>query len=199
MPMRMLLRTLPIAAAVLMSACSSSPKPAEPAKAVVRARGEKARMKVVWGVDAVDVEKRKLSIRGPGGQASFTVGPEVKRLSEMKAGDTIFADYQVSAVIELREPTKEEQKAPLVLMESIDRKPSNLPPGGTLIRTVRVVAAIEALNVTAGTVTIKGPLEGEVVAKVDDASIMPALKVGQKIVVTFDETLSLSVDPGTRK
>ena len=45
---------------------------------------------------------------------------------------------------ELREPTAEEEKAPLVLAEMIDRRPSNLPPGATLARSIRIVTTIDA-------------------------------------------------------
>jgi hypothetical protein len=195
------LRLIPLLTIALAAACSDAPK--EPTKAtgpVARARGEAAGLKVVLGVEGVDAEKRLITLRGPAGRVgTFPVAPEVKRLSEIHAGDTILAEYQVAAVAELREPTAEEEKAPLVLAEMVDRRPSNLPPGATLARAVRVVTTIEAVNVTAATVTLRGPLDGQVLAKVEDASILPQLRAGQKIVVTFAETLILSVDPGTRK
>jgi len=80
----------------------------------------------------------------------------------------------------------------------VDRRPSHQAPGGTLARSGRVVTTIDSVNATAGTLTLKGPLIGEVNAKVDDPSILPILKAGQNIVVTFDETLILSVQPGDR-
>jgi len=200
-----LLRLLPAAILVFAGACSDAPgdQNARKEKAtgpVVRARGEAPGLRIVLGVDAVDVEKRQITLRGPAGRrGTFPVTPEVRRLSEIHAGDTILADYKVSAVIELRDPTAEEEAAPLVLAEMLDRRPSNLPPGGTIARSLRIVAAIDALNATAGTVTLKGPLDGNVVATVEDSSILPRLRVGQKVVVTFDETLILSVDPGVKK
>jgi len=199
------MRLIPLLTIALAAACSDAPEDhhSEPAKAtgpVARARGEAAGLKIVLGVEAVDAEKRQITLRGPAGRVgTFPVSPEVKRLSEIHAGDTILTDYQVSAVAELREPTAEEEKAPLVLAEMVDRRPSNLPPGATLARSVRVVTTIEAVNVTAATVTLRGPLDGQVLAKVEDASVLPRLRAGQKIVVTFAETLILSVDPGTRK
>jgi hypothetical protein len=197
-PRLILLLTLALA-----SACSEPPKDAEPAKAtgpVVRARGEAAGLKIVLAVEGVDVEKRRITLRGPGGKVgTYPVTPEVRRLSEMHAGDTILAEYAVVALAELREPTAEEEKAPLVIAEMIDRRPANQSPGGTLIRSLRVVTTIDAVNATAATITLRGPLDGQVLAKVEDASVLPQLRAGQKIVVTFDETLILSVDPGTRK
>jgi len=45
---------------------------------------------------------------------------------------------------------------------------------------------------------VKGPMEGIVTIHVDDASAFSRLQVGQTIVVTFAETLALSVQPGAK-
>lgn len=186
----------------LIAGCSDSPSRAgdRAADPVVQARGEAAGLKIVLGVDAVDVAKRRITLRGPQGRVgTYDVGPDVKRLAEIKAGDTILVEYRVSAVVDLREPTQQEAESPVVLAEMLDRKPSNQPPGATIARSVRLVAEIEALNGTAGTVTLKGPLDGQLHAKAEDASAVLKLKVGQKIVATFAETMTLSVDPGAPK
>ena len=196
----MTLRFLPAIALVLASACTEAPKDKAPGGPASRARGEAASLKIVFAVDAVEAEKRLITLRGPGGRSgTFPVSPEVRRLSEIHAGDTILADYRVAAVAELRAPTAEEERVPLVLGEMIDRNPANLPPGGTLARSIRVVTTIDALNATAGTITLTGPLDGQVVAKLDDPAALPQLRVGQKIVVTFAETLVLSVQPAAKK
>jgi len=196
----LIFRLLPAFALVLASACSGAPKDKAPEGPVVQARGEAAKLKVVFAVEGVDADKRQVTLRGPdGGKGTYTVSPEVRRLKEVHAGDSVIADYRVAAVAEFRAPTPEEEAAPLVLAEMIDRRPSNQPPGGTIARSIRVVTTIEALNATAGTVTLKGPLNGEVIVKPEDPAAVSRLKVGQKIVVTFAETLVLSVEPGDKK
>lgn len=193
-------RLLAALALVLPSACSGAPAEPPAGSAPALARGEGAGLKVVFGIEAVDVEKRRITLRGPAGRkGTFPVSPEVRRLSELKAGDTLLADYTVAALAELRDPTPEEAAEPLVLAEMLDRRPANLPPGGTIARSIRVVASIAGLNGTAGTVTLDGPLDGQIVTRVQDPSVMARLKVGQRIVVRFDETLVLSVEPGSKK
>jgi len=195
-----ILRLIPVLALVLASACSGAPAAPPAGPHAPLARGEGAGIKVVLGVEAVDVEKRQITLRGPAGRkGTFPVSPEVRRLSELKAGDTILCEYSVVAVAELRDPTPEEAAAPLVLAEMIDRRPANLPPGGTIARTIRMVTKIAGLNGTAGTVTLDGPLDGQILTKVEEPSIMVQLRVGQQIVVKFDETLVLSVEPATQK
>lgn len=195
----LMVRLLPALALVVASACSETPKEKAPGSPGVQARGEAARLKVVFSVEGLDADKRQITLRSPGGgKGTFTVSPAVRRLSEVHVGDVIIADYRVAAVAELRAPTAEEEAAPVVLAEMVDRRPANQSPGGTLARTVRVVTTIDSVNATAGTLTLKGPLNGEVMAKVDDPSILPTLKVGQNIVVTFDETLMLAVQAGDK-
>src|SRR6187401_2411136 len=66
-------------------------------------------------VQALDVEKRELTLKGPlGNEVTLTVDKEVKRLGEVKVGDEVTAKYYVSIAGELREPTAAEKENPLV-------------------------------------------------------------------------------------
>jgi len=192
---------LPLAAWVLGSvSCKSSPKdPSKDAGSVVCARGAAADVRVSVTVLGVDVERRLLTLQGPdGSRAVYKVSEEVKRLAEIKAGDTLTADYRVTANAELREPTPEERDHPIAVSEGLDRAPSDGPPAATIHRAVRVVARIEALDRAAQNFTVNGPSRGEVVVHVDDASAFAAIRAGQAIVVKFAETLTLTVEPGPR-
>jgi len=164
------------------------------------ARGEAAAVKVAFTVEAVDAEKRSITLKGPqGNEGVYEVGDQVKRLSEIKAGDKINAEYTVTAVAELREPTAEEKSAPLTTMTTGERGPSDQPPAAAIGRAVRAVATIEALDAPNQSFTLKGPQEGIVSVHVDDPSVFSHLQVGQNVVVTFAETLVLSVQPGAKK
>ena len=62
-------------------------------------------------VQAIDLEKRELTLKGPLGEVStVTVDKAVKRLDEIKAGDQVTAKYYLSVAAELREPTDDEQR-----------------------------------------------------------------------------------------
>src|SRR5262245_28478728 len=199
-----------LSAAVLLvvaGSCSNAPKQNEASTANIKpadqgpiARGEAASLKVSFSVEAVDAEKRLITLKGPqGNEGVYEVGDEVKRLAEIKAGDKINAEYNVAAVAELREPTAEEKSAPLVAMQGGERGPSDAPPAAGIGRAVRAVATIEALDGAAQNVTVKGRLDGMVTVHVDDATVFSQLQVGQSVVVSFAETLVLSVEPGAKK
>jgi|SwirhirootsSR3_FD_contig_31_12536623_length_757_multi_3_in_0_out_0_1 hypothetical protein len=160
------------------------------------ARGEAAEVSVALTVESVDVEKRLITLKGPqGNEGTYEVGAEVKRLSEIKAGDKINAKYKVAVVAELREPTAEEKSAPLAGVTAGGRGASDQPPAAEIGRAVRAVTTITALDAPNQSFTVKGPMEGVVAVHVDDPSVFSHLQVGQTIVVTFAETLALSVQP----
>src|SRR5690348_3244965 len=67
-------------------------------------------------VQAVDVEKRELTLKGPlGNVETLTVDKSVKRLNEIKVGDEVTAKYYISVAAELREPTAAEKDNPLLV------------------------------------------------------------------------------------
>src|SRR4030095_8618629 len=120
-------------------------------------------------VEAVDIDKRLITLKGPRGNVGvYKVGDLVKRLSEIRVGDKINAQYQVAAVAELREPTAEEKGAQTPAVAGADRAPSTAPPAAGIGRAVRVVTTIDALDRSTQALTVKGPLDGLVRVRVDD-------------------------------
>jgi hypothetical protein len=191
---------LGLVGAVLVS-CSGAPK--ESVKAVAPApvaRGTAVVTQLSARVEAVDAGKRLISLKGPRGNVvEFKVGDQVKRLAEIRVGDTITAEYKVAALAELREATAEEKSAPIAAVAEAGRAASDAPPAAGISRAVRVVTTVEALDRSAQTITIKGPLDGMVAVHVDDPSAFGRLQLGQTIVVTFAESLVLAVEPGAKK
>jgi hypothetical protein len=186
------------------SASMPAPAPADtaqaaPAEQAPIARGRTAAVHVALSVEAVDQEKRLITLKGPEGNVGvYEVGEQVKRLHDIKAGDKINAQYEVAAVAELREPTEEEKSSPLVEVTTGARGEAEAPPAAGIGRAVRAVTTIEALDRTAQTFTVKDPVEGLVTVHVDDPSVFEHLKIGQTIVVTFAETLALAVEKGSK-
>jgi hypothetical protein len=164
------------------------------------ARGEAAAIQVAFSVEAVDAGKRLITLKGPQGNVGeYEVGEQIQRLGEIKPGDKINAEYTVAAVAELREPTAEEKSAPLVDVTALERGTVEAPPAGGLVRAVRVVTTIDAVDPANQSISVKGPEGNIVTARVEDSAVFQRLTVGQTIVVNFAETLVLSVQPVARK
>jgi len=177
----------------LLAACSSSPETAP------QAHGEVAGIKISATVESVDLKSRKITLKGAKGNSeTYIVGEEVKRLAEIKVGDVITLDYKVAAIAELRPPTEEEKKNPVLLAQGADRAPSSKPPGAAFARAVRVVAFVEAVDARSQTFSIRGPLGGLIEIPVSDPAMLSSVKVWQAVVVTFVESALLTVEPGSK-
>jgi hypothetical protein len=146
-------------------------------------------------VQALDVEKRELTLKGPlGNEVTLTVDNGVKRLGELKVGDEVTAKYYVSIAGELREPTAAEKENPLVVTEGMARAPKDTAPAAGGLRVIRVVATVEGLERPTRMVTLKGPRGNQMDVRARDVKRLEKLHLGDTIVVTFTEALAVSVE-----
>jgi hypothetical protein len=146
-------------------------------------------------VEALDLAKREVTLKGPlGNIVTFTVDERVKRLNEIKVGDFVRADYYVSIAAELRPPTPEEEKNPLVVIDAAGKAPPGTSPAAGGLRHIRVVATIEGLDRPTQTVTVKGPRGNYLTARVADPVRLTQVRIGEKVVMTFTEALAISLE-----
>ncbi len=181
---------------VLISAVLTASLPAQETKtAPPDARVIEQVISVTATVEAVDLAKRELTLKGPlGNVATFVVSDKVKRLNEIKPGDKVTAKYYIGMAAELRSPTPEEEKEPFVVLEDKARAPSGTAPAGAGVRVVRVVATVEGLDRPTQTVTLKGPRGHYLTVRVKDPSVLEKPRLGDTVVVTCAEALALSVE-----
>jgi hypothetical protein len=149
---------------------------------------------VTASVEAIDPEKREVTLKGPlGNTVTFTVDQRVKRLKEVKVGDLVQADYYVSFAAELRKPTPEEEKTPFVMLDAAGKAPPGTSPAAGVLRRFKVVTTIEGLDRPTQTITVKGPRGNYLTARVADPSRLTQMHIGENIVVTYTEALAISL------
>jgi hypothetical protein len=164
------------------------------------AREDKLLVTVTASVEAIDPASREVTLKGPlGNTVTFTVDQRVKRLNEVKVGDLVRADYYVSFAAELRKPTAEEQKTPLVLMDAAAKAPPGASPAAGGVRRFKVVTTIEGLDRPTQTITVKGPRGNFLTARVADPSNLTKMRIGENIVVTYTEALAISLEKTEKK
>ena len=168
---------------------------AEGKKSPVRVRMVEQLVTVTAKVEAVDHAKRELTIKGPlGNVETFQVGEEVKRLNDIKPGDEVTVKYYMGVAAELRSPTAEEKKEPLVVLEEKQRLPGTAAPGAGVARALRVVATVEGLDRPTKTVTLKGPQGRYMTVRVEDPKVLEKPRLGDTVVVTCAEAMAVSVE-----
>lgn len=145
-------------------------------------------------VESVDYETREVVLRNAYGKATHVVaGPEVKRLNEVQAGDTVTVDYFVSVAYELREPSAEEKKQPFVELEETVQASADQLPGEASLRQFKAVCTIEGLDRPTQSVTLKGPKGNYALVKMKNPENLTKLRIGQTVVVTHTEAMAISL------
>ena len=147
-------------------------------------------------VEAIDLEHRMVTLRGPRGNAvTLEVGDPVRNLAQVKVGDTVVVHYYESIALQLKEGKAEPG---VMATEAAGRAKAGEKPaaaGGARIEADVTVEAIDAKNMI---VTVKGP-EGNVFdVKARDPKRVAALKVGDVIHVTYTRALAVSVEPAAK-
>jgi hypothetical protein len=165
--------------------------------AVPGGRAAASTVDVTATVAAVDKANRKVTLVGPEGRkVTIAVGPEVRNFDQVQVGDTVSARYSQAIAVELRKsdgsaPTRTEQQA-------MTRAKPGEKPGGAVVREVRMVADVTALDAKQQSVTLRGPQGNEVDVRVEDPARFAAVKVGDHVEVTYLEALAISVQPGAK-
>jgi hypothetical protein len=155
---------------------------------------------ITASVEAINPTNREVTLKGPlGNKVTFTVDQRVKRFDEIKVGDLVSADYYVSVAAELRKPTPDEEKNPIVMLEGAAKAPPGTAPAAGGLRTFRVVTTIEGLDRPTRTITVKGPRGNLFTARVKDPSRLTQMQIGQHIVVTYTEALAISLEKVEKK
>jgi hypothetical protein len=164
------------------------------------ARHEAVLVEVTAKVEAIDPNTREVTLKGPmGNEVTFTVDKRVKRLDEVKVGDLVHADYYVSVAAELRKPTPEEEKNPIVVLDAAGKAPPGTSPAAGGLRRFKVVTTVEGLDRPTETITVKGPMGHYLTTRVADPANLTKIHIGDHIVVTYTEALAISLQKEEKK
>ncbi len=145
-------------------------------------------------VQNIDVEKRKITLKGPQGNlVTLTAGENVERFAEIKVGDSVRAEYWTFLRAEFREPTAEEKATPLVVLAEAGRAPNEVDPAGVVGAVVKAVVKVVAINTQGKKVAIQGPRGNFMILPVADEAVLRNLKVGELVIMTYAEAVAISL------
>lgn len=147
-------------------------------------------------VTKVNLKTRQLTLKDSDGKLfSVVAGPEVKRLNEIKVGDTVALKHQQTMAFEVRKPTKAELANPEGTFVAAGRADQAHAPaiGATVIDYV--IVKIKAIDLKNGTVSVQLPEGKTVLVKARHPENLRRVKVGDTVLVTFAESIALEVEP----
>jgi hypothetical protein len=150
-------------------------------------------------VESVNQATREVVLRGEAGRlVSFTAGPEVRNLAQVRSGDRVVVAYREAIALSMARPgAPAEPQAALVA----GRAAQGERPGAAIAEAVRVRVRVVALNPAEGRVTYQGPagLRSVVLEDATLRAFAAGLAPGDEVDVTLAEALALSVEPARRR
>jgi len=172
----------------------AAPKQATPAGAKPLTAQESAKITLTATVKTINHKTREVTLVDPAGhEVTLVVSERVKRLDQVKVGDTLTVDYFVTIFGELRPPTAEEKANPIMAVEAAARAPQNDAPGAGMAEAVKVVTTVKAVDLTNMLVTLQGPMGDSTTIRAKRPEKVKQLKVGDTIVITYAEALVVSL------
>ena len=183
----------------------SSPAPQSVEKAPAKAKPEKAPAKakkpeakrertvtLTGTVQAVDIPNRVVTIKGSRGKVvELKVEDQAKNLDQVKVGDKVVAKYYESIAYRLKKPG--EPEGATAQQAGAGAKAGEVP-GAVLANQVTVTATVVDISPKKTYVTLKGPDGKSVDVKVMDPKNIEGLKVGDQVVITYNQALAIALD-----
>jgi Cu/Ag efflux protein CusF len=148
--------------------------------------------RVTATVDAIDQTTRRVTLREADGTLlSFTAGPEVRNLAQVKVGDVVTLSHTVALALELKKTTGGIRER--VESEGGMRTAPGQMPGAVMAREIRVVADVTKIDSKNKTVTLRGP-KRSMKLRVDDPKQLAGIKVGDQVEATFIDAVAVTVE-----
>jgi Cu/Ag efflux protein CusF len=143
-------------------------------------------------IEAIDTANREVTLKGPDGNVVTIEVPEtMKRFSELKVGDKVTFRYTEALVLELKK-AGEDSKLGSSMESSVERG-KTARPSGTMARTITATVAVEALDKTVPSITVRSADGNTHSFHVQDVKNLEGVKKGDHIVITYKEALAINV------
>jgi len=122
---------------------------------------------------------------------TFTAGPDVRNLAQVKVGDVVTLSHTVALVLELKKTSGGIRER--VESEGGLRAAPGQMPGAVMAREVRVVADVTKIDTKNKTVTLRGP-KRSMKLRVDDPKQLAGIKLGDQVEATFIDAVAVTVE-----
>lgn len=152
-------------------------------------------------VKALDLDKRSITlVLSNGKEQTFVVDKAVRKLGEVKVGDTVKASYHEAVSIKINKT----KVAPGVKEEAVIKpEKKSVKPAGVVARQVTTTATITKIYDDGRMVTLQMPNGNTVDVKVRDKVNLEKLKKGEvkegdQIEITYTQAVAISVEKASK-
>jgi Cu/Ag efflux protein CusF len=149
-------------------------------------------------IKAIDVAARSLTLQNQAGETeTFKVGPQVQRFAELAVGDVIVVDYEQGLALEFQ-PAGSETVAPTAVAAG-GRAGKDQAPGAAAAAGVQATVNITAIDVAKRLVTFQGPGGNVYQVKAGPKVQIEKLKVGDRLLATYVESVAVKLEKPKKK
>jgi hypothetical protein len=143
-------------------------------------------------VEAIERTSRLLTLkRADGATETIKVPAEVKRFDALKVGDTITATYYENIVLRVMKPGEKDIDSSSEALTPTGGK----RPGATAAAQRTITATITAIDPAIPSISLSGPNNWKYTSRVADKAALKQVKVGDRLAITWTESVLLSVEP----
>ncbi|MGQ0579684.1 MAG: hypothetical protein ACT4PQ_12360, partial [Betaproteobacteria bacterium] len=148
--------------------------------------------KIKATVDAVDLDAREITLKGPKGRLiTLKVAERVRNLPQVLVGDEVIVRYNESVGLQLR---KIQASDVVALEETAASTDSGTNPDPGAAKRFTVAAYVEAVSPKEKTLTLRRTEGNLVDLYVRDADVLKSLRAGDNIVATYTEAAAVSIE-----
>jgi hypothetical protein len=143
-------------------------------------------------IEAIDQTMRIVTVRMQDGtDEQLLVPADVERFSALKVGDKITARYYGSLIVRLKQPGE----AAVDVTDAAVTPTAGARPGGTLATQRTLTVTITAIDPKVPSITVKSADGWTYSRKVNDRKVLEKVKVGDRLDVTWNDAVLISVAP----
>ena len=153
-------------------------------------------MKISAQVEAIDHKSRVVTLRRPQGDTvTFTASDDARNLDQVSVGDIVNAEYVETLSIEV--VANEGLEPDAGELSAVARTEKGEMPGLIAVGSRVVTATVEEINLETNTYKLKGPdgTVNEYAAR--NPENLKRADVGDLVVMTFTESVAISVEVGS--
>jgi hypothetical protein len=143
---------------------------------------------VAGTIETIDQGKRAMNIKTADGKfVAVNVPESVKRFSELKVGDKVKATYNNYVMVRLK-PAGE------AAVDTADTTTTMGKSSGSKAMVRTMTATIESIDKSTSSITFVGPNDWKYSRRVVDPTVFDQVKVGDRIDITWNTDLTVSVN-----
>ena len=149
-------------------------------------------------VIAIDLPTRTVTLAGPEGNEFLVyVDDTVTNLAQARVGDQVDVSYYESLAWSVRTPPGRDPG--VSVQEDITTAAPGSKPAGTAVARMTMTVTVDSIDLDSGTVTLEGPRGNTHTLTASDPKNLQGVQVGDLVDITYTETLTVFVQPPSKK